>query len=603
MIEEATSTRSPLILSATGFARENISIVHQQRRATNLAWALSRRGRVKAGSVVGVVGASFSGLMLATIIAMVDDAIVYVFEREKDILPRFRDKAHRHLSPVLNSRALGKGFDPEYSPAEYRSPIFAWRSGRASDVAAAWAAEFAQLSERLPIFVFGGTEVRGEMLHPRHDGVDIDFSLDEPNRACVSVDLLIDATGYGEEGNPLGLTDFSYWESGHRLIYEHLAPPAKVLISGCGDSGVIEALHYALDGFQHSLIVALWPTGSGLEAQIDLGLERARLDALLASSEPENYEKEVLSELAWWFQQRWMKANNPTIPWPPKSDAWAVSILERLDEIMEPHYRARGDALPFEAADPELLEEIIEELPLEVQLDIREDLRALADEWISREMANFADTIPLPDNFLIMEKLARPGFEIVLNGLTPTAYTRQLSPFNVWVMRLLLALPSVSYQQGEIVSVFPRSDKRFDVTFSDGSIGIFDRVVSRYGPGRRSSGPIAEGRRRNTQEGDQLLSYELSPRDDIRDPSRRRLVDPPRYAVVEGLNKLDARTSAAAQISKRILIARILLGDVGSYDDEPMYQHGADWLSNELRAGRHPRYDADLDLDRHMARN
>lgn len=39
MIAEATATESPNILSATGFARENISTLHQQIRATNLAWA------------------------------------------------------------------------------------------------------------------------------------------------------------------------------------------------------------------------------------------------------------------------------------------------------------------------------------------------------------------------------------------------------------------------------------------------------------------------------------------------------------------------------------------------------------------------------------
>ena len=34
--------------------------------------------------------------------------------------------------------------------------------------------------------------------------------------------------------------------------------------------------------------------------------------------------------------------------------------------------------------------------------------------------------------------MARPGVELLLNGLTPTAYTRELSPYNVWLMRLLL---------------------------------------------------------------------------------------------------------------------------------------------------------------------
>jgi hypothetical protein len=44
MIDEATSATEPRILSATGFAREDISILHQQIRCIDPAWALGRTG-------------------------------------------------------------------------------------------------------------------------------------------------------------------------------------------------------------------------------------------------------------------------------------------------------------------------------------------------------------------------------------------------------------------------------------------------------------------------------------------------------------------------------------------------------------------------------
>src|SRR4051794_5103155 len=164
MIDQATCDSNPRVLSATGFAREDISIIHQQIRATNLAWALGHSGRVRTGDVIGIVGGSFSGLTIAVILALVNDAIVYVFEKGDELLPRFRDKAHRHLSPNLNSRALGPRFDPTSSAPEFRSPIFAWSAGRASDVAAFWANEFAEFDRKLPVFVFRDTEVRAEMI-------------------------------------------------------------------------------------------------------------------------------------------------------------------------------------------------------------------------------------------------------------------------------------------------------------------------------------------------------------------------------------------------------------------------------------------------------
>ena len=55
MIGEAQATGNDRIFSATGFARENISIVHQQLRCANLAWALSHTKRIKRGDVVAIV--------------------------------------------------------------------------------------------------------------------------------------------------------------------------------------------------------------------------------------------------------------------------------------------------------------------------------------------------------------------------------------------------------------------------------------------------------------------------------------------------------------------------------------------------------------------
>jgi hypothetical protein len=49
MIKEAQAAGNDRIFSASGFARENISILHQQVRCTNLAWALSHTKRIKRG--------------------------------------------------------------------------------------------------------------------------------------------------------------------------------------------------------------------------------------------------------------------------------------------------------------------------------------------------------------------------------------------------------------------------------------------------------------------------------------------------------------------------------------------------------------------------
>jgi hypothetical protein len=226
MLAEATSDASDRILSAIGFASENISIVHQQTRTANLAWALKRRGVVGTGDVVAIIGGSFSGMMVAVALALTTGAIVYIFEKGPNLLPRFRDKGHRHLSPLLNSRGLGEHYDPSYARPTFRSPIFAWDKGRASEVAAQWLREFSDYDRALPIFTVCNTPVGRADLKPHATGVEIAWDPATSVRAPIMVDLVIDATGFGEEANPHGLIDSSYWESGHRLIYDHLVPPS-----------------------------------------------------------------------------------------------------------------------------------------------------------------------------------------------------------------------------------------------------------------------------------------------------------------------------------------------------------------------------------------
>lgn len=252
MVAEAKSSERDRIFSATGFARENISILHQQVRCANLAWALRYTKKIGRGDVIAIVGGSFSGLMLSCSLAIAEDVIVYIFERNRRLLDRFLDKCHRHLSPNLNSRYLGVRFDPAnsahfYSPAIFawnEGAAFAWNEGAANEVAHEWLKNFESYRRKLPIFVFTEIEIRPENIQQYERSIGIKWP-GTPHWKPVEVDLLIDATGFGEEANPLVLADYSYWEAGHRLICDHLPKDCRILVSGCGHSGIIEALHYS----------------------------------------------------------------------------------------------------------------------------------------------------------------------------------------------------------------------------------------------------------------------------------------------------------------------------------------------------------------------
>lgn len=475
MVAQARSAQDARMLAAHGYVRHDISIVHQQLRCANLAWALDHVGLVTPGTVVGVVGGSFSGLMLAVSLALRSDAIVYLFEQSPRLLDRFLEKANRHLSPVLNSRFLGKRYDPSVSSAQFKSPIFAWDKGPASQVAHQWMEEFRAFERVLPIFTFTNRRVDAGDLRLGTDRVWIHPPAPRIDFAPIGVDLLIDATGFGEESNRHGVVDYSYWEGGHRLIYDHLRPPARVLLSGCGDSGVIEGLHYAAAGFQHGQVEALWHPGVRLEAILDEGVARARLHEIF--QRPDADMLGVVPEICWWHQTRSNIVRNAYRPWD-HGGLQTQSIYEAINRLMAPELQKRFGKVDLSLLEAEAVEALLDDgVNTAVQTAVRKAVDPIAQALISENLKAFADRLDLPPQMEVLRGMARSGVELLLNGLTPTAYTRELSPFNVWLMRLLLAMPNVNYRPGVIAAV--TEDTK--VTFEDGAEEIFDRVVTRYG--------------------------------------------------------------------------------------------------------------------------
>ena len=593
IIEEAQSVENDRIFSATGFASENIWIVHQQMRCVNLAWALRQTKRVKRGDVVAIVGGSFSGLMLSATLAIADDVIVYLFEKEKRLLHRFLDKGHRYLSPNLNSRYLGKRFDPQSLASFFEPPIFEWRSGIASDVASQWLEEFKRYEQKLPIFTFLDWEVAKKHIKPRDGGLVIDRrTRKDPQIQPISVDLLIDATGFGEEANPHGLADFSYWESGHRLIYDHLPKPCNVLVSGCGDSGLIEALHYAIEGFSHSMVEGLWPPGVNLEACLDLGLEVAKLDSIQKSEEIERYDGRVISEICWWLDT-WFRLEHWTSHgWSLRGEGrHALPIFRAIEEVLKPRLAVAFPGRGGRRLSWHDREAFALRLPLELQLEAREAVRAIADPWISRAMQKLVHSLPLSKLLRIrrLHAMARPGVTVTLNGTMPTPYSRALSTYNVWLMRVLLSFPNVRYRQGLISKVEAKDGNRFGVYFDRGPMQVFDRVVTRYGAAAARSMPISTRRSRDPHTGSWLLTP-MRYRTAGKQPETLTIVEPAVHRIASKLVALELRRGShrSESLNKMLYQANLIAGpdiSANSSDRDPQAR-----LSAQLRAGIRPRF-------------
>jgi hypothetical protein len=62
VMQRVRCNESDRIFSVNGFAKRNLSIIDQQRRASNLVWVLARRGIVTGERKVAIIGGGFAGL-------------------------------------------------------------------------------------------------------------------------------------------------------------------------------------------------------------------------------------------------------------------------------------------------------------------------------------------------------------------------------------------------------------------------------------------------------------------------------------------------------------------------------------------------------------
>jgi hypothetical protein len=594
MLGEARAVGRDRIYSATGFSRQNISIVHQQIRCTNLAWALRQRRKVRKGDVVAIIGGSFSGIMLSCSLAIANDVIVYILEKESRLFHRFLDKSQRFLSQNLNSRDLRKGFSPSYAAPLDSPAIFEWEAGVASDVAGAWLREFNRYATKLPIFTIHDCEVEPNAISEKDDKVFV--QLRAPTDAKLKplvVDVLIDATGFGPEANPHKLVDYSYWEGGHRLIYDHLPPKSHVLISGCGDSGVIELMHYAIADFQHEMVTYFWPPNAGLEAILDQGLER--INSVLRSEEVPRFEGRLISELCWWldrwwYLQHWQKHHWEEVPQTASTKSIFAAIEAELAGRIAIAFPGRKSA----AIPEDQREAFALALSLEDQLAVRAAIGPAIDDALSLEIAALLKPIKVEKllNLRALRKKLRPGTKIVLNGVTPTPFTRNLSPYNVWLTHVMIGLPNIRYRKGRIVDTNRMPDGQTRVTFSDDTSDDFDRVITRYGPGRgEPDKQLSAGNPRDPYPGDYLLDYPTysTPTEQ---PSIWRNIRVGTDRVTARVPVIERRrgTDPNNPIYKPLYIAELLRADPNPWLEDPRYKDPQIWLGRAIRKGCYPAY-------------
>lgn len=271
----------PGVFALGSFARQ-VTFASQQIRAFNLIWALCSTNRLGEGSRVAVVGAGLGGIT-ATVAALVRGCAVDLYEQASQTCPIQRGNDLRFIHPNIlrwpedgsqatrtdlpylnwtasNVRGVIKQIDLQWKRYRGNSRLrrfFNYQVGRLHVVSGANSLQQPCLTANR---VIDGSAA-GE------DGSD----MQQRGYMEAAYDCVILAVGFGEERSMLGVPFLSYWENDS--LHQETGRERSILVSGCGDGGLIDALRLRLRNFDHAEFIRQFQ-GAGTAATLRNALKQ-----------------------------------------------------------------------------------------------------------------------------------------------------------------------------------------------------------------------------------------------------------------------------------------------------------------------------------------
>jgi hypothetical protein len=222
-----------------------VTVVAQQTRAVNLAWALHRTGRLTPACRIGVVGAGAAGATFAAAASLLG-ARVTLFDEHEEPITTQRWSFDRYLHPNLFDWPV-EGWDEK----DAGLPVVNWSAGRSAMVRLHMLAGFALAAAE------GGltwcsqhsvSEVRPAGEEVELTVCDLRSAADAAQVATVPFDLAVVATGFlPEPWVARTAVSGSYWKD-NPLGQALGSATADLTIVGDGDGALTELLRLCLDG-------------------------------------------------------------------------------------------------------------------------------------------------------------------------------------------------------------------------------------------------------------------------------------------------------------------------------------------------------------------
>jgi hypothetical protein len=304
----------PHVFALGNFARQ-VTFSSQQARAFNLIWALFKENRLTAGQRVAVIGAGLGGLT-ATIAALAKDCYVDLFEHASQPCPLQRGNDIRFIHPNI-LRWPEDGSDRDDTDFPFLNWTAANVRGVIKQIDLQWNMRTRNNSRLRKFFNYRVNRLYRSpiKLGPQKPWLSANRMVDAVARAGdvttagyveFTYDCVILAVGFGEERSISGVPFLSYWEN-DSLHQETGRGKRSVLVTGCGDGGLIDALRLRVQNFDHAEFVRTFQNVyqtkqllEGVETDLrplasspDISLQfQARYDALAVPQEIETYFRE-----------------------------------------------------------------------------------------------------------------------------------------------------------------------------------------------------------------------------------------------------------------------------------------------------------------------
>jgi radical SAM superfamily enzyme YgiQ (UPF0313 family) len=226
-----------------GCFENRVTLFSQQARALNLVYALSAQGVLNSNTRLAVIGGGAAGLTAASAAALIGCRTVDVFERHTNVLHVFRGNDTRYIHPHIYDWPL-----PGWNSLDAGLPILNWKAGIASQVALEIRRGFGILDARLSNLNVNRS-IQGLTISKTSKG---DWSLrwDLPAFGARAFDVIIIAVGFGVEPAMWnGVKTVRYWQNDD--LHQPQEESSRILISGCGDGGLVDLLRLRITDFRH----------------------------------------------------------------------------------------------------------------------------------------------------------------------------------------------------------------------------------------------------------------------------------------------------------------------------------------------------------------